>query len=123
MEQGIGQLGMAKAQVPAAAIDQVGRARHGFKTARNEQLPVPGADGLGGRHGRLQTRAADLVKRGRADAGRQPGKHGRLAGGGLSLASLDNIAEQNFIDFFGIFQPGALDRRFDGNRPQPGGRD
>ena len=114
---------VAKAIAEAGLGQEIRRAVHALHAAGDDHVGVTGPDLGGAEHDRLEARAADLVDRRRARRHRQPAEEGRLAGGRLAGAGLDDLAHEDLVDRGPVRQAAALDRRPDGDPTELDRRD
>ena len=102
---------MAHAIAAARLGEQIGRVRHRFHAAGDDDLGRSRQNEIMGEHGRLHAGAADLVDGGRARGVGQSGASGRLARGRLALAGRQDAAHQRLVDALrrelGAFERGA----------------
>ncbi len=100
---------------------QVGRHVHALHAAGHDEVGVAGTNGRCAHHHRLQPGAADLVDGRGADALRQAGPQGSLAGRRLADARLEDLAHDRLVDIL-RGDPSALHGGADGSGAQLDGR-
>jgi len=73
---------------------------HALHTASGDNIFISGENALRGKHDRLHPTSAHLVNGSSIGPMLHPRSEGDLTSGGLTNSSLDDIAEENLLDFF-----------------------
>ena len=101
VHHGVDQHPVAEPVAGTGPGEQVGRLRHRLHPARHHDLRVTGPDHLIGQVDGVQPREAHLVDGvGRHRQG-DPGLDGRLPGGNLTLAGLEDLAHEDVVHLVG----------------------
>lgn len=74
---------------------------HTFHTTSSDDIFISGEDALRGKHDRLHAAGADLVDSGSIGSMLHPGSERDLASWRLTYSSLNNVSEENLLDFLG----------------------
>jgi hypothetical protein len=101
LDHAVHELLVAELHAVPHAIEIVRRVRHRFLPTCDDDLTIPRLDRLRGKHDGFQPRAADFIDRERGDAGGNSRLERRLPRGGLAHAALDDVAEDDLLDFVG----------------------
>jgi hypothetical protein len=98
MDERVDQFSVSQAISAPRLGQQVGCARHAFHPASNDERRFTGADERGSQRHRLETAAAHLVDRQRADRFRETAAQRRLTGRRLPKPGADHIPHNALID-------------------------
>ena len=105
-----------------ANVGEVGGEIHVLHAAGNGDVDVAGFDRPSGLHHGLEARTANLVDGDRRDGVGDAGLEGRLSGGVLAYAGLQDAAHKHFVNVPGL-KASVGDGRLDGSGTQFGGGD
>ena len=108
---------VAEPVAEARLLEDVGRVRHRFHAAGDDDAVVAGADHLVGDLDRADARGADLVDRVRGHLDREPGSDGGLPGRRLAGAALEHLAHRDVLDF-AVGNARAVERGADRDRAE-----
>jgi hypothetical protein len=108
---------VTRAIAAARLGEEIRRPAHRFHAAGDDYVCASRGDQVVGEHRCFHARAADLVDRRSAGGVGQPRAAHRLSRRRLSLARLEHVAHENFIDVLRL-HPSPRHRRLDGVRAE-----
>ena len=98
VNHGIDERSIPQAKSLARVSEEERGATHAFHSSCDDDFRVTGADGLGGEHGGLKARAANLVDRQSRDGGRESGFECGLTSGGLAESGGEDVSHDDIFD-------------------------
>jgi hypothetical protein len=108
LQQTVDELLVAELGAVAHVGEVVRDVGHALGTASDDNLSVAAHDGLGSEGDGLDRRGADLVDGGGHGGLGEASLDGALSGGVLAYIGLEDVAEEDLLDLFGL-DAGALD--------------